>query len=203
MAVAVVGCMVLHLALPRSLRLGSAWMLAVLVIALLVALIIGDPGRIDRRSPWLAVVSGIMIGLLTAVNTWSAIMLVDGILYANTFPNPDELLMYGGIVWLTNAVAFALWYWELDSGGSAARYHGTGTAPSFIFPEMEYPQYVGEHWYPRFIDYLTFSFATAMAFSPTDVSAIRSWAKILGLVESVVSLALGTLVIARAINILQ
>jgi len=194
---------VLHLALPRSLRLGSAWMLAVIVIVLLAVLIIGDPGRIDRRARWLAVVSGVMIGLITAINTWSAIMLVDGILYTNTFPNPDQLLLYGGIVWLTNAVAFALWYWDLDSGGSAERYHGTGTAPAFIFPEMEYPQYVGEHWYPRFIDYMTFSFATAMAFSPTDVSAIKPWAKIMGMVESVVSLALGTLVIARAINILQ
>ncbi|MFM2438943.1 MAG: hypothetical protein RLZ55_1768 [Actinomycetota bacterium] len=203
MAVAVVACMVLHLLLPPQLRLGSAWILAVLVIVLLVALIVGDPGRIDRRTPWLGIVTGVMIGMITAINTWSALRLVDGILHANTFPDPDELLLFGGIVWITNAVAFALWYWDLDGGGSAERFHGTGPTPSFVFPEMEYPEYVGEGWYPRFIDYLTFSFATAMAFSPTDVSAIKPWAKVLCLVESIVSLALAALVIARAINILQ
>ena len=57
-------------------------------------------------------------------------------------------------------------------------------------------------WYPTFIDYLAFSFATATAFSPTDVSAVKPWAKALVVVESLLSLALATLVIARAINVL-
>ena len=37
--------------------------------------------------------------------------------------------------------------------------------------------YAGADWYPKFIDYLHLSFTTEMAFSPTDVSAIRPWAK--------------------------
>lgn len=41
---------------------------------------------------------------------------------------------------------------------------------------------------------------TATAFSPTDVSAIRRWAKLLMILESTVSLALATLVVAKAIN---
>ena len=58
-------------------------------------------------------------------------------------------------------------------------------------------------WVPEFADYLSLAFWTATAFSPTDISAIKRWAKLLMMIEAVVSLGLGALVIARAINILQ
>ena len=44
---------------------------------------------------------------------------------------------------------------------------------------------------------------TATAFSPTDVSAIKRWAKLLMMMEAMVSLSIGVLVVARAINILK
>ena len=64
-------------------------------------------------------------------------------------------------------------------------------------------QYVEPEWYPKFLDYFFFAFNTAGAFSPTDVSAIRPWAKLMMIVESTVSLVIGVLVVARAVNILQ
>jgi len=42
-----------------------------------------------------------------------------------------------------------------------------------------------------------------MAFSPTDVSAIRSWAKLMTMAEDVISLLVALLVVARAVNILK
>jgi uncharacterized membrane protein len=57
-------------------------------------------------------------------------------------------------------------------------------------------------WEPRFVDYLYLSFTNATAFSPTDVMPLARWAKLTMLVQSVVSLSLGALVIARAVNIL-
>ena len=53
------------------------------------------------------------------------------------------------------------------------------------------------------MDYLHLSFNTAMAFSPTDVSAIKPWAKLMMMVEEALSVVVGILVIARAVNILQ
>jgi hypothetical protein len=44
------------------------------------------------------------------------------------------------------------------------------------------------------------SFYTATAFSPTDVSAIKRWAKLIMVIESGSSLLLATLVLAKAIN---
>jgi uncharacterized membrane protein len=67
---------------------------------------------------------------------------------------------------------------------------------------MQHREHVPAGWRPVFVDYLAFSFATAMAFSPTDVSAIKPWAKLLVVAESVISLGLAALVIARAINII-
>ena len=52
------------------------------------------------------------------------------------------------------------------------------------------------------MDYLYLSFTNATAFSPTDVMPLVRWAKLTMLVQSAVSLSLGALVIARAVNIL-
>jgi hypothetical protein len=68
---------------------------------------------------------------------------------------------------------------------------------------MQHTDYAPATWVPGFADYLFLAFWTATAFSPTDISAIKRWAKLLMMVEAMVSLGIGTLVIARAINILK
>ncbi|MER6400069.1 hypothetical protein ACFWA9_20550 [Kitasatospora sp. NPDC059973] len=203
LAVAVVA--MLHVTLPARYRVDPAWVLPVAVGSLLAVLIIGDPGRIDRQKAWLRVVTQLLIGAITVANVFAGVHLVvdiltDNKLFAN---NAVGLLATGGVVWVTNVVAFALWYWSLDRGGAAARAHRPFANPAFVFPEMQYPDHAPAAWVPRFADYLTLSFWTATAFSPTDVSAVRRWAKLLMMAQAATSLALGALVVARAINILQ
>jgi len=171
---------------------------------LLAVLVIGDPGRIDRDSTWLRVMTGTLIGLISAVNAAAAVRLVAGIIGAVKFSTDANLLLAsGGAIWLSNVIVFGLWYWDLDRGGAAARARGSGRPPAFVFPEMASPEYVGPGWYPKFLDYLTLSFTTAMAFGPTDVSAIRSWAKLMMMIEAVISLLVAILVVSRAVNILR
>ena len=107
------------------------------------------------------------------------------------------------MIWATNVIAFGLWYWNLDRGGAAARAHQPQANPAFVFPEMRHTEYAPATWVPDFADYLSLAFWTATAFSPTDVSAIKHRARLLMMTEAAVSLGLGALVIARAINILQ
>jgi len=121
-------------------------------------------------------------------------------LYKN---NPGGLLAVGGVIWVTNVIAFSLWYWDLDRGGAAARAHHPDRNPAFVFPEMQRSEYVAAGWLPRFVDYLHLSFTTATAFSPTDVSAITPWAKLLMMTEEAISLIVAILVVARAVNILH
>lgn len=204
MAAAIVTAGVLRATLPSSLRISDApWLLVSMILVTLAALIIGDPGGIDRRSTWLRVLTDALIALITVANAASAVRLVSGIIDTTPFTNDAKtLLASGGAIWLTNVIAFGLWYWDLDRGGAAARAHGAGR-PTFIFPEMTNAQYVDARWYPKFIDYLHLSFTTATAFSPTDVSAVRPWGKLLMMAEEAVSLVVGLLVIARAVNILK
>jgi hypothetical protein len=204
MALAVLVAGALRAVLPAQLRAGDArWVSIAAALVLLTALIIGDPGRIDRDSTWLRVLTGTLTGLITVANTVAAIRLVTAIISVAAFTtDADVLLASGGAVWLTNVIAFGLWYWDLDRGGAAARARGGGQ-PAFIFPEMSNSEYVGADWYPRFVDYLHLSFTTATAFSPTDVSAIRPWSKLIMMAEEAVSLVVAVLVVARAVNILR
>jgi len=113
-----------------------------------------------------------------------------------------DLFLSGAAIWGTNVIAFALWYWEFDRGGPVARLEGTAKYPDLQWPQMIDPELSRPGWGPQFIDYLYFSFTNATAFSPTDVMPLARWAKLTMMVQSAVSLVLGILVIARAVNIL-
>ncbi len=204
MAAAVLAAGLMRILLPSELRVRDARpAFFLLLVVLVAALMIGDPGRIDRQKTWLRVLTGVLIGLITVVNGASAVRLVVSIIYTQPFTQQARtLLVCGGVIWLTNVIAFGLWYWDLDRGGAAARAAGSSIGPAFVFPEMANPELVREGWYPSFVDYLHLSFNTAMAFSPTDVSAIRPWAKLMMMAEEAISLVVGILVIARAVNIL-
>jgi hypothetical protein len=205
MAVAVLATGVLRAGLPSQLRAGdSRWLYLVVVAALLGVLIIGDPGRIDRDKRWLRITTISLIGLISVVNATAAVRLVASILSTQPFTNDaNKLLISGGAIWLTNVIAFGLWYWDVDRGGAAARARGSVNHPAFVFPEMINPQFVRSGWYPRFVDYLHLSFTAATAFSPTDVSAVRPWAKLMMMAEEAISLVVAVLVVARAVNILK
>jgi hypothetical protein len=194
----------LHVALPARYRVQPAWLLPTVLLVLLAVLIIGDPGRIDRQKAWLRIVTSAVIAIITLANLLAAARLVVEILTNNKlFANhPGGLLAAGAVVWATNVIAFALWYWDLDRGGAAARAHRPYDNPAFVFPEMQHTDYVPATWVPRFVDYLSLAFWTATAISPTDISAIRPWAKLLMMMEASGSIILAALVIARAINVL-
>ena len=199
---AVVATMGMHQLLPADFRLSPDWIVPTLLTVCIVLLVLGDPGVIDRQRTWLRVVTGVMIGAIALGNVVSAVRLIDGMINRDTFEaSAYQLLGIGAIVWLTNNIAFSLWYWDVDGGGAARRAaRGAWADPAFVFPEMSLPDHVSRGWYPQYADYLALGFNTGMAFSPTDVSAVKRWAKVLLLLQSLASIALATLVLAKAIN---
>jgi hypothetical protein len=203
-ALAIIAAAGLHVALPARYRVQPAWVVPVVLLGLLAVLIVGDPGRIDRQKTWLRIVTGVVIAFLTVANLFAAARLVAEILTNNKLfaAHPGGLLAAGGVVWATNVIAFGLWYWDLDRGGAASRAHHPDRDPAFVFPEMQHTAYVPANWVPRFVDYLSLAFWTATAISPTDISAIKPWAKLLMMLEAGCSIVLAALVIARAINVL-
>ena len=203
-ATAIIVVVGLHVALPARYRVQPAWVVPVVLLALLAVLIAGDPGRIDRRKTWLRVLTGIVIGVIAVANLLAAVRLVVDILTSNKLflHNPGGLLAAGGVIWGTNVIAFGLVYWDLDRGGAAARAHRPDRNPAFVFPEMQHTDYVAAAWVPQLVDHLSLAFWTATAISPTDISAIRLWAKLLMMLEAAGSIALAVIVIGFAVNIL-
>jgi len=172
--------------------------------ALLVGLIVANPVRIERRGPVVRAASIGLIMLITAANAVSAVLLIRAIV--TSLPaarSAGPLLTSGALVWATNVIAFGLWYWEFDRGGPVRRAEGTAQHPDLMFPQMTSPRLAPPDWEPHFVDYLYLSFTNATAFSPTDVMPLARWAKLTMAVQSAVSLAVGALVIARAVNILK
>jgi hypothetical protein len=199
---AVLAAMVLTILLPDAMRLGPQWVLPVIEGALLVAVIAGDPGKINRRSRWLRVLSIALVSVLVLGALWATVQLIDDLINGGAVTNSaSELLEAGTIVWVSNNIAFALLYWELDGGGAAARAHRLPNHYGFAFPQQLNPGIASPDWRPRFIDYLYLGFTNATAFSPTDAMPLAPWAKIAMAVQAVVSLGILGLVIARAVNV--
>ena len=203
MATAVLVAIVLQVITPHTGRLRFWWVFPVLEVAALVAVIVRDPGRIDRRTRAARRTTLVLIALLTVGTLGSLVVLALDVVdtsYSNV--GATALLGRGAALWVTNVVVFSLWFWEVDRGGAAERAAASNIPPSFGFPEEAMPELVPEGWMPRYPDYLFLSFTNATAFSPTDTLPVRIWAKMTMMIESVISLITAILVIARAINVL-
>jgi uncharacterized membrane protein len=202
MAAAVIAAMVLTFLLPAGVRPGPSWLLPLVEGLLLVAVIVGDPGRIDRRSRLLRGLSIVLVSVLVYSALWDTVQLIADLIHGGPETNSAaDLLQAGAVVWVSNNIAFALLYWDLDGGGAAARAHHVRPHPDLAFPQQLNPALGWQGWRPRFIDYLYLGFTNATAFSPTDVMPLAPWAKIAMLVQSLISLAILGLVVARAVNV--
>jgi hypothetical protein len=179
------------------------WLIVAAPYVLLSATLLFGLGRLLRHDRRREIVIG-LLGVVWFFNVLGVLVLVVS-LVSHTAVNITgrQLLMSGGVVWLANAIAFGLAYWELDSGGPVARaLAAEPRKPDFQFPQDENPQLSREGWAPRLLDYFYVSLTNAMAFSPTDAMPLTRPAKTLMAAESTLSAVTILLVAARAVNIL-
>jgi hypothetical protein len=193
----------LYWILPSALTVGPDWLVFVLVLALVTpAMILHRTGRAS---------AGQMFGhAANAVVTLS--MAVSLALLVSRLPahkeSPIELMRAAGALWICNLLVFACWYWRLDAGGPYRRdLRRSHTDGAFLFPQMvldkDLRREMGEdQWSPGFVDYLFLAFNTSTAFSPTDVPVLSRWAKVLMMIQSLISLGTIAILAARAVNIL-
>jgi hypothetical protein len=193
----------LRLALPENLSIGPDWILLVVVAILIVPTLWAHFRGFDNLS---RILGYLVTSIVTADMIWSLGLLIAALpAHKET---PLDLLESASALWITNILVFASWYWRLDGGGPAAReLQGVHTDGAFLFPQMTLDQQaritMGEQcWSPGFVDYLFLAFNTSTAFSPTDVPVLSRWAKVLMMIQSLISLATIALLAARAVNIL-
>ena len=200
---AVIVAIVLQYVLPATLTPRPRWLLPLLELAVLVALFVANPGRIDRLSRSIRTATIVLIVLASIANASSAARLVWTIIDGRDGQDATALLGTAAAIWLTNVIVFSLWYWELDRGGPAARAHGVHDRPDFVFAQMLAPEVAGADWEPTYTDYLYLSFTNATAFSPTDTMPFVTWAKLTMMLQSSVSLVTLVVVISRAVGLLN
>jgi uncharacterized membrane protein len=176
------------------------WIWLVLALPELVLLVDLVSPRALARTRRLAIV---LLGTLVLGNLAGLAILVGGLVSTSTKSlSGGELLLSGFAIWLTNAIVFGLWFWEVDNGGPVARMKRSRKEPDFQFPQDENPQLAADGWAPSVWDYLYVSLTNSIAFSPTDTMPVSLRAKALMGAESAISAATVLLVAARAVNVL-
>jgi hypothetical protein len=201
--IAVLAAAGLSRALRSDLIVGPPWVLPSVLVLLSVPNVIFNRRGRQQLEQWLgfAVAALMTLGMITSLG-----LLVAGL--PSKRQNAAELLASAVALWLTNILLFALWYWRLDGGGplgrdARARYE----QGAFLFPQMtmspEFSASIGQtDWAPNFVDYLFLAFNTSTAFSPTDAPALTRWAKVLMMIQSLISLSVLALLAGRAVNII-
>jgi hypothetical protein len=190
-------------ALPSHMIVGPRWAFLAVVILLLIPTMFTHYHRLDGINRVLGLVVN---GVVTIAMVLSVGLLIDGL--PEHREQPTELLLSAVALWGTNVLVFGLWYWRLDAGGPHGRDERTGHEEgAFLFPQMTLPNTAKvakspDDWKPNFIDYLFLAFNTSTAFSPTDVPVLARWAKVVMMVQSLISLTVLALLAARAVNIL-
>jgi hypothetical protein len=119
-----------------------------------------------------------------------------------TARNPFSLLSSSVAIWAANVLMFSLLYWQIDRGGPLAIATARTVRPDWVFPQPAAPEDVPAGWRPLFVDYLFLGYNTATAFSPADAQPLTRRAKILMIVESVISLLTMVVVLSRAISVI-
>jgi len=159
-----------------------------------------------RPTPPEAILGLVVTGVLTAGLVVSLMLLIAALpAHKET---PTALLVSAAALWATNILVFALWHWRLDAGGPHHRERRAGHPDgAFLFPQMTMDtaalHEAGQHnWSPNFVDYLFLAFNTSTTLSPTDVPILARWAKILMMLQALLSLLILALLAARAVNIL-
>jgi uncharacterized membrane protein len=199
--VTVVVAIGLQVGLTKRLTVGPTWLVPALEGVLLIGLSMATPRQLEHEHKTRRRTAIALTAFVSAANIVSLVQLTNLLLHHNVSKG-TELVVSGMLIWLTNFLIFALWYWEIDRGGPGRRAAGHDGPPDFLFPQMSDDRIEPRYWRPQFFDYLYVSLTNGTAFSPTDTMPLTLKAKGVMGVQSLVSLVTIGLVVSRAVNIL-
>lgn len=213
---AIIGLLIalaLYSTLPSTFFPWLRYTVVVVGLLMLIPLVALNPHRLLRETRWSKRLATGQALLLVVANEVALVQLV--ILLTTTGSKDGHSLLLAALqVWVTNVIAFALVFWELDRGGPVSRRHAARKdlpLADFRFPQDEDHDAVEEvaarssvkiGWVASFYDYVYFSLSNSMAFSPTDAMPLSIRVKVLMSIESFGGFVLLALVIARAVSLL-
>lgn len=195
---AVVGALLvggLYFQLPSYVVLGPPWLLLAIEAALTIPPVVAHIS--ERRMPH-RISRAFSYALLVALTLALASSLVLLVLHLGDL-HPHDLFMSGVVLWLSNVLIFASWYWETDGDGPVSRHRRAHEAADFQFPQQQGGNRTG--WRAGFVDYLFLAFCSATALSPADTVPLTRRAKLLMMVEAIISMLVLILLVARFVNV--
>jgi uncharacterized membrane protein len=203
--VAIVIAILPQVLIPARDRVGPPSLIPLIeATAFLIMLVIAAiPGPVPRHfQPTILFLFSLLI-LANAVAAVRLVVLVlDGGKVDGIMLTAGRLLIAASLVLMANVISFGLLYWQFDSGGPAGRAGDGLRYPDFQFPQTGTAGLAAPGWRPTFPDHLYLAFTTVVAFSPTDTLPLTTRAKALMALQSLISLAVIVVVLARVINIL-
>jgi hypothetical protein len=200
--IAVLGALafgLLYMALPEKSTFGPTWLPLLIEVLLLIPMIVSWQLRHPLSHHVARILMFILLGIITSALIIGIVLLVRSLPDRST-SQAATLLRTGVLLWLSNILVFALWYWEIDGGGPRKRHLNGYKGVDFLFPQQVDGNTQG--WVPNFIDYLFLAFTGATALSPTDTYPLSRPAKGLMMLEAVTALLILSILIGRAVNIL-
>ena len=105
------------------------------------------------------------------------------------------------LVWLGNCLVFGTPLLAARQRRAPGALPAERQYPDFAFTQQQSPELAPPGWRPQFVDYFILGLTTSMAFSPTDVLPMVPWAKLTMALQSLISLMVFGLVVARAVNV--
>ncbi len=191
---------ILQFYIPQQLRVGNRYVIAVVELILIASIGVTAPRRHISFKGFNRTIAILLIGLVSLANISSLVLVINGLLNGANVSG-KTLVAAAFAIFITNIIAFGLWYWELDSPGlTGVKKHDS--APKFQFPNMQDEIRRIEKWEPTFFDYTYLSITNSTAFSPTDTMPLTHFAKAVMSIQALISLLTVVLVTARAVNIL-
>ena len=186
----------LHYSLPSTFRAGPEWLVLVVCGIFLGGAVVSHQLHNHR---WNDIFGYGLVAAITVFTVFAAGRLAIALIQKEHVP-PQRVLISAGLLWMSNVLNFAIWYWRIDAGGPNARdKRDRHETDAFLFPQTSLQDH---QWNPQFMDYLFLSFNTSTALSPADTAALSRPAKGLMMVQASISLVIIILIAARAVNVL-
>jgi hypothetical protein len=200
-ALAILAVLLLLRALPGHVAVIPVWVSYVAALAVLGSMAAVAVTR--GSAPWLGVERAIIVclALVYGANTLVELAAMLGVIRLHPSGRSAFSQLASSVaIWVVNVLAFSLLYWQLDRGGPGARARGERVRPDWVFPQPAAAEDLPSDWRPLFLDYLYLGYNTATAFTPADVAPLTRRAKVLMMLESMISLLTTVVVLSRALN---
>ena len=143
----------------------------------------------------------ILVNTLLTIGLLINMLALSDVLVGLTSQAARVLLVEVLFMAITNILIFSIWYWIIDPPGVEEEQR-VDEPWDFLYPQRENSLPFYESWLPQYTDYLYLAFTNSFAFGPADVLPLTRRAKMLMLLQAVISIVTLTAIAGGAINLL-